>query len=305
MNDPKVSVCIFTYNFAGYIAQALESVLKQRTSFDFEIVVGDDCSTDTTRDIVLGFKNRYPDKIVLSFNKVNLGGTRNWIQSINSCKGKYISLLDGDDYFIDDNKLQKQYDILENDQAANLTFHSVKEIFEDKEGKEQDVIFAGSEYYITDILRKGWFMRTSSLFFRNGILPASPPEWVYQFPYRYDTILITMLCIHAKAINYKAVMTVWRRHSAGLSYSITKDYFQHYKIESALYIQLLRLTGIEYKGAVAKYLRHIRTAVVLMSLKSLTLGNLVKLGFLKTINIDYSYFFTLLFKSIKNRFSPR
>ena len=304
MNAPQVSVCVFSYNFGRYIAQALESVLQQKTGFDFEIVIGDDCSTDNTRQIISAFQQNHPGKIVLAYNDTNKGGTHNWIQTINACKGKYIALLDGDDYFIDEYKLQQQFDVLENNASANIVFHSVKEIMENNNNREQDVVFPKDEYYTADILKQGWFMRTSSLFFRNGILPVQPPEWVYRFPYRYDTILIIMLSINSKAINCKKVMTVWRRHDAGLSYTITKNYLQNYKKEKELYLHLQEITGNRFNTAIGQYLKKIRTTVVFRSLKSLSFSNLTSLGFGKSINIDYGYFFSLMANAVKHKLKP-
>lgn len=304
MNAPQVSVCVFSYNFGRYIAQALEAVLQQKTGFDFEIVIGDDCSTDNTREIVSAFKQNHPGKIVLAFSETNLGGTRNWIQTMNTCRGKYIALLDGDDYFIDENKLQKQFDLLENNSTANLVFHSVKEIMENKNNAEQDVVFLKDEYFTADILQQGWFMRTSSLFFRNGILPVKPPEWVYNFPYRYDTVLITLLSINSKAINCKDVMTVWRRHDAGLSYAITSDYLQHYKKEGDLYLYLKEMTGNRFNKEIDQYLKKIRTTVVFRSFRSLSFGNIISLGLGNAINIDYGYFFSLIGYALKHKLKP-
>jgi glycosyltransferase involved in cell wall biosynthesis len=301
MNKPKVSVCIFSYNFSQYIAQALESVLNQKTNFDFEIVVGDDCSTDNSREIISTFQKKHPDKIVLAYEQSNQGGTRNWIQTINRCQGKYIALLDGDDYFIDENKLQKQFDILENNASSNIVFNSVKEIMENKNNIEYDVIFQKDEYFTSDIFKQGWFIRTSSLFFRNGILPKQPPNWVYRFPYRYDTILIILLSINSKAINCKNVMTVWRRHDAGLSYAITKDLMENYNKEKDLYKYLGKMTDNQYEKEIEHYLKKSRTSLVFNLLKTLNFRNLHAIGFRKSINIYYGYFFSLSFNALKHK----
>lgn len=109
----KVSVCITTYNLEAYIAQTLDSVLCQETSFDYEVIVGDDFSTDRTREILLRYKELYPDKIVLHFQKENVGVNRNDYDLIHLAKGQYIAWCDGDDYWLTKDKLQKQVDILD------------------------------------------------------------------------------------------------------------------------------------------------------------------------------------------------
>jgi glycosyltransferase involved in cell wall biosynthesis len=106
MDSIGVSVCLFTFNYDKFLAQALDSVLAQQTGFAVEIVIGDDCSTDNTRAVARGYAERHPGKFILSFNETNIGGTRNWISTMNKCRGKYIALLDGVDYFTDPLKLQ-------------------------------------------------------------------------------------------------------------------------------------------------------------------------------------------------------
>lgn len=117
----KVSVCITTYNLEPYIAQTLDSVLCQETSFDYEVIVGDDFSTDRTREILLQYKAQYPDKIVLHFQEKNVGVNRNDYDLIHLAKGEYIAWCDGDDYWLTKDKLQKQVDILD----ANPDFSCV------------------------------------------------------------------------------------------------------------------------------------------------------------------------------------
>jgi glycosyltransferase involved in cell wall biosynthesis len=299
--DLQVSVCIFSYNYEKYIAQTIESVLDQETNFPVEIIVGDDVSTDNTREIVTRYQQRYPEKIRLSFNQKNLGGTSNWIQTMNQARGKYIALIDGDDYFIDRYKLQKQYDVLEKSPDANLCFHSVREIFENDKNREEDIIFPLNEYRTSDLLRKGWFVRTSSLFFRNRILPANPPQWVYDFPYRYDSIMITWLSLGSRVINCKDVMTVWRRHDAGVSYNITRDYHKNYVEERNLYGHLNQLTSGKYLDDINLYIRKQRTSLVSHSLKRFSWKSLRYLGW-EAFNIDYAFLFRLFAASIRSKF---
>src|SRR5215469_14385844 len=141
MDSPvQVSICVFTFNYEKYLAQALDSILAQETSFDFEIVIGDDFSTDNTRGIATDYSRRYPGKFVLSLNEKNMGGTRNWLRAMSKCRCKYIALLDGDDYFTDTAKLQKQYDALENNPDHVLCFHGVEEKYDDITGRDKVVV---------------------------------------------------------------------------------------------------------------------------------------------------------------------
>ncbi len=110
---PKVSVLIITYNHARFIAQAIESALAQRTSFDYEIVIGDDCSTDGTREIVLDYARSHSDRIRTVLQKRNVGGCANGQATLAACNGEYIAHLEGDDYWTCDEKLEKQVALLE------------------------------------------------------------------------------------------------------------------------------------------------------------------------------------------------
>jgi glycosyltransferase involved in cell wall biosynthesis len=109
----KLSVAMITYNQEQFIGQAIESILAQRVSFDYEIVIGEDCSTDGTRAVILDFQRRYPDRVVTLLRERNLGVTRNLAGTIAACCGQYLAILEGDDYWICTDKLQRQVDFLE------------------------------------------------------------------------------------------------------------------------------------------------------------------------------------------------
>lgn len=112
--EPMVSVVFITYNHEKYVRKALLSVLEQETAFSFEVVVGEDCSTDSTRAILMEIKEQYPKKVRLLFREKNLGRpTLNVYQTSIACTGKYVAYLEGDDYWTDTKKLQKQVDYLE------------------------------------------------------------------------------------------------------------------------------------------------------------------------------------------------
>lgn len=111
-NDIQVSVCVVTYNQEQYIAECLESLVNQQTNFKFEIIVGEDCSTDNTRSIVKKYVEKYPDLFVPLLYEKNIGPVENIKQVYLKAKGKYIAHLDGDDFALP-GKLQLQYDILE------------------------------------------------------------------------------------------------------------------------------------------------------------------------------------------------
>src|SRR3954463_2980222 len=112
MDDIKVSVCMITYNHARYIEQAVESVLAQRTDFPIEIVIGEDCSTDGTRGVLVDLARRNSQTIRLRLAEHNQGGSTNFHGTLAACSGQYVALLEGDDFWSSPYKLQKQVEAL-------------------------------------------------------------------------------------------------------------------------------------------------------------------------------------------------
>ena len=110
---PQISVILLTYNHEKYIAQAIESVLRQKTNFEVELIVGEDSSTDKTREIVRSYYNNHPARIILELAEKNRGVIQNEKECMKRSSGKYIAFLEGDDYWTDDLKLQKQFGFLE------------------------------------------------------------------------------------------------------------------------------------------------------------------------------------------------
>lgn len=109
---PLVSVQVLTYCHEKYIRRALDSILAQKADFDFEVLVGDDASTDGTQDILKEYGEKYPGIIKPVLRDENIGTTRNGYDIRERARGKYLAFLDGDDYWTDENKLQMQIDFL-------------------------------------------------------------------------------------------------------------------------------------------------------------------------------------------------
>lgn len=128
-----VSVCIVTYNQEKFIEQTLKSVLNQDTNFQYEVIIGDDCSTDSTRKIVEAFFQKNPDIIVPVFHEKNIGPVENIKAVYRKAKGKYIYHLDGDDLALP-NKLQRQFDIMESNSDCSICTHNMRYI--DAEGNK-------------------------------------------------------------------------------------------------------------------------------------------------------------------------
>ena len=122
-DKPKVSVHMITYNHEKFITQAIESVLMQEVDIPVELIIGEDCSTDGTRQIVRNFAKKYPNVIRPLIHEQNLGANNNCVAVLKACRGEYIALLEGDDYWTDPRKLQKQVKFLEEYTECKMCFH--------------------------------------------------------------------------------------------------------------------------------------------------------------------------------------
>ncbi len=113
IQKPMVSVFVMVYNHAAFLKECLEGMLIQKCNFNFDIVVGEDCSPDNSREILLDYQKKYPGKFKLLLHETNIGASKNQMEVYKNCKGKYIAMCEGDDYWTDPLKLQKQVDFLE------------------------------------------------------------------------------------------------------------------------------------------------------------------------------------------------
>lgn len=122
MNHPKISICVITYNHVNYISKCLQSLVEQKTTYDFEIIVSDDNSTDGADQIIKSFAKKYPHIIFPIFNSINLGPERNYYNAHCLARGEYIAYLDGDDYALP-GKLEIQANFLDMNQDCSMVFH--------------------------------------------------------------------------------------------------------------------------------------------------------------------------------------
>jgi glycosyltransferase involved in cell wall biosynthesis len=182
----KASVLVTAYNHAPFIAEALESILMQEVGFDYEVVIGEDCSTDGTREIVRDFHRRYPDRIRLHLPERNLGGNGNVIfgEILPLARGEYVALLDGDDYWTSREKLQRQVEYLDAHPALSMCFHQALNVHADGSSllysENFGYPFDRSLFTLQDIMFQN-FAPTCSVVFRNRLFHALPPEF-YTMP---------------------------------------------------------------------------------------------------------------------------
>ncbi len=160
---------MITYNHEKFIAQALEGILMQKVNFAYDIVIGEDCSKDKTREIILEYVKKDPSKFKLLLHDQNVGAMANQTEVMKACTGKYIAMCEGDDYWTDPLKLQKQIDFLENHKDFTVCYHDVEILTENPAVRENSQIKYKrdrDEYIFDDLIDEGNLMHTPSVVFR-------------------------------------------------------------------------------------------------------------------------------------------
>ncbi len=212
---PRVSVVTNTYNHEHYIAQAVESALMQKAQFDYEILIGEDCSSDSTRKIVCEYAARNPSRIRLLLHPSNVGGPASFKQLLAESRGEFVSILEGDDYWTCPDKLQKQVSFLDLHPECALCFHNALRIYED--GSRVPVVYTGAGQTRISALEDLWqhnFIATCTAMFRKDVL-GDFPEWYYDLP--LGDWALWILCAQYGKIGYiDEILGVHRIHSRGL-----------------------------------------------------------------------------------------
>jgi glycosyltransferase involved in cell wall biosynthesis len=194
LHAPVVSVAVTTFNSAKWLPRALDSVLMQRTSFAVEIVIGDDCSQDETVEVARGYQERHPGVIKILERPNNIGIQRNYYETFENCRGKYIAWLDADDYWTDPEKVAIQTDAFESDASVNVCCHFVRRVtVAGKVKRERYPSIAPGRYGLNEIIRHS-FMATPSIMFRNGI-HRDLPAWYFDFPNMTDWPILVIAAL--------------------------------------------------------------------------------------------------------------
>jgi len=212
--NPKVSVRIVTYNHERFIAQALDSALAQKINFPYEIVIGEDNSSDNTRKIVQDYQRRHPEIIRSFLNDRNIGARANTHNMRQECRGEYIAFLDGDDYWTAEHKLQKQADFLDQHPECTICFHNAQMVFDN--GRKAQVYHKEPLKTIMeaeDILPSN-IMPSCSMMFRNNIFKTIPHEFAH-VPFGDWPIQICLIK-KGKACYIDEIMGAHRFHSGGM-----------------------------------------------------------------------------------------
>jgi glycosyltransferase involved in cell wall biosynthesis len=218
---PLASICILTYQHVNYIKQCLDGILMQQTTFPIEILLGEDASSDGTREICLEYAANHPDKIRLFLhhreNNIAINGNPtgrfNFLYNLYNARGNYIALCEGDDYWTDPLKLQKQVDFLEGNPDYKICFHNVKIYNHEKGSFEKDTITrVVPETTTLKELAKGNFIHTPSVVIRNDF---RIPKW-------FNKVILGDWSLYMLAIKGKKLfkfgdeMAVYRMHDQSI-----------------------------------------------------------------------------------------
>jgi glycosyltransferase involved in cell wall biosynthesis len=264
-NNIIVSVCMITYNHEDFIAKAIEGVLNQKTEFDYNIIIGVDCSTDRTREILIQYQKKYPEKIHLILHKHNIGSINNFVETLQSGNSKYIAFCEGDDYWTDPLKLQKQVDFLEANPDFSLCFHNALILWDDKSkppkyfcSKDQKEVST-----VEDVIEK-WFIPSASMVLRKEhIMPL--PGW-FKDIYNGDYAMHLLLANKGKIGYIDEVMSVYRKAPGSFSFNpkITTEYVNNKKIK--LFHFFNKETGFNYDKQVQRKIAQLEKQIKLYKL---------------------------------------
>lgn len=249
-NPILVSICCITYNHFDYIRECLDGLLMQKCNFGYEIIINDDCSTDGTTEIIKNYASKYPDIIKTIYHDENQyqKGVRGMFPTFcfPLAKGKYVALCEGDDYWTDPYKLQKQVDFLELNSDYSMCFHNAVEHWED--GRMEDKLFSNvedREYNGEEIFTK-WTVPTASVLCRREILESELYKKVCQNKkFIYIDIVLFLTCAHyGKLRGMSDVMSVYRKQPGGVVYNYDAE---RQKKQAYHELEIYKIFGDRYK----------------------------------------------------------
>jgi len=227
----KVSAAITAYNHERFIGRAIEGFLLQKTDFPCELVIVDDCSTDGTREVIRTYQQKAPDRIRVLLNRHNIGGFRTLVRAYNACRGQYVAPMDGDDYWVSPDKLQRQADLLDGRPDCAMCFHSVMMVWED--ASRPPVMLRPptirDTYTLGDLLAYN-FIGACSPMYRRAVM-GEHPAWFFLGPVADWPHHI----LHARHGNIGYIdepMGVYRQHGGGVYSSMDEPAKLRVAVES-------------------------------------------------------------------------
>lgn len=290
---PKVSIVVLTYNHNEYIRDSILSCINQKTNFPYELIICDDFSTDGTTDTIKSIYQNYPELIVLSLQNENTGGPKNFEDGLRKVRGKYIALCEGDDFWCDPDKLQIQYDFMENNPDFTFCFHNTKVLYEFEAAGDAG-FFPSAEYIIRTIQPKDGILtlkdligtyeaHTSSYFGRWPFYESFPDDW--NANKGQDLFLMPIIVGEGRVRHINRLMSMYRRHESGYALLMNTSYREFFMKKGKqwvdLYLELNQYTHEKYTNEVMH-----RANIALKSM-TLYLVSHRKFGQLESLLFEY------------------
>ncbi|MFQ2855444.1 glycosyltransferase family 2 protein [Aeromonas caviae] len=282
VNEPiRVSVCCITYKQEQYIAQAIESFLVQKTTFPFEIVIGEDCGGDGTLPIIYEYQKRYPTLIRVITSEQNVGANANLLRVFNAAQGDYIAVCEGDDYWIDENKLEGHVDFLDKNKSVALHMYDCLEevngLVQETSSKLKRMGTKQGLYY-PDQIRNGFCMMLISSCFKN-IKSYQYPSYFHK-SINFDTLLSLDLANYGSAyVDDSRKVAVYRLQEGGIWSNKTETY----KFYESMHTLLVHARYLETEINSDVYIKKI-LILVIFAIKKIGMSNFIFNFFRLTIN---------------------
>lgn len=251
-DPPLVVVRCLAYNHEPYILDCLDGFIMQKTDFRFVVIIHDDASTDNTAKIISEYANKYPDKIISILQKENLYSKHQGLIGQIICKAckdtgaKYIAMCEGDDYWTDPLKLQKQVDFMEANPEFYLCFHNTLVKYENNKGQSHPIAEIETREYSAIELFENYISHTSSLLFKKGLFEDNRYQRILSHKIiSGDVAMITTAATLGKVHGMTDMMSVYRRNNSGIS--------NNFLLDETLTLRSRLVIGKILKGKIGQY----------------------------------------------------
>ena len=253
-SEITVSVFMLTFNQEDLVTQAIEGVLKQQTNFKFQLVIGDDASTDDTIKICKTYQEKFGDIIKLITRDKNIGLIANFIETAKYLTGKYVAICDGDDYWIDYSKLQKQVDFLENHDDYSIVFGKCRRLYANGKLIEKSRTLKRNSFDFTDLVMEN-FIPSVTVLFENSAILNNLPSWFSRLPYG-DWPLYLYTVVGGKRIFFLDEYLAVYRVEVGQSFKLRK------KLSNLFNTDLFILENLNEEQGFEKWDEHFQKSII-------------------------------------------
>lgn len=248
----KISICMLTYNHESFIAEAIKGIIMQEVDADLELIIGDDCSTDDTISIIKRFVKDAPFPVRLIERKYNVGMMYNFVEVLKECRGDYIAICEGDDYWISPSKLKLQFQAMELEQSAILCYTDLYVSSIAIENNLQPYYLNKPSKIVTlRELLNGNFIVTCTVMFRNVITDALLQKLVNFTVGDWPLYILLLKNKNSIGIFLDQITSVYRKHNSG-SYS-TLNEIKKLKIDCTIFEELYKLQDFTFEKRQLKY----------------------------------------------------